>query len=88
MLYRIIEVEARPDFRVWIRFEDGTQGEVDLSDLVGNGVFEPLSDPEEFERVYIDEETGTLAWPGELDVAPDRLYRDLKPVSTSRVRER
>ncbi|MGD8496195.1 MAG: DUF2442 domain-containing protein [Gemmatimonadales bacterium] len=87
MLYRIVQVEARPDYRVWIRFEDGTEGEVDLSDLVGKGVFERWNDPGEFERVYIDEGTGTLAWPGGLDVAPDRLYRDLKPVSAPRVRE-
>lgn len=87
MLYKIVAVEARPAYRVWIRFEDGTEGEVDLSDLVGKGVFERWSDPGEFEKVHVDEESGTITWPGGLDVAPDRLYRDLKPVSTSRVRE-
>jgi len=84
MLHRIVEARARRDYRVWIRFADGTEGEVDLSDLVGKGVFERWSDPREFEKVYIDAETGTIAWPGGLDLAPDRLYRDVKRVSTRR----
>ena len=83
MLYRIVEVEATPNYRVWIRFEDGTEGEVDLSDLVGQGVFERWNDPAEFEKVHVDEEAGTITWPGGMDLAPDRLYRDVKSVSTS-----
>ena len=31
MLYRITTAEARPDCRLWIRFSDGTEGEVDVS---------------------------------------------------------
>lgn len=84
MLHRIVDVEARPDYRVWIRFEDGTEGVVDLSDLVGKGVFRRWNEPGEFEKVFIDEEVGTIAWPGGLDLAPDRLYRDVKRVSTPR----
>ncbi|HSM08120.1 MAG TPA: DUF2442 domain-containing protein [Gemmatimonadota bacterium] len=86
MLYRIIDVEARSNYRVWIRFGDGTEGVVDLSDLAGKGVFERCKDPGEFDEVFVDEDAGTIAWPGGLDVAPDRLYRDLKPVSTTRTR--
>jgi hypothetical protein len=84
MLYRIEEVEVRPDYRVWIRFADGAAGEVDLSPLVGDGVFEPWTDAAEFEKVYVEEETGTIAWPGGLDLAPDRLYRDVNSVAPSR----
>ena len=36
------------------------------------------------DKVYIDEDAGTIAWPGGLDVAPDRLYADVKRVSASR----
>ena len=78
MLYDVVEVEARSDFRVWVRFEDGLQGEVDLSELVGHGVFQRwVDDPAEFEEVAVDSEAGTIVWPGGLDVAPDRLYSDV-----------
>jgi hypothetical protein len=81
-MYRIVEVEAREGYRVWIRFEDGISGEVDLSDLVGKGVFQSWEDPEEFRKVFIDEETGTIAWPGNIDLAPDALYQDVAGVKT------
>ena len=50
--------------KVWIRFDDGEEGEVDLSDMVGQGVFELWNDPEEFLKVTIDPETHTLTWHG------------------------
>jgi len=78
MLYDIVEVEARAGFRVWVRFEDGVQGEVDLSDLAGRGVFRRwLDSPSEFAQVRVDPESGTIVWPGGLDVAPDRLYAEI-----------
>ncbi len=83
MQYRIEAAEARPHYRLWIRFEDGIDGEVDLSDLVGHGVFKPWKDPQEFKKVYIDEESGTVAWPGGIDLAPDALYRDVAGIKTA-----
>jgi len=77
----IVAVETRPAYHVWIRFSDGKEGVVDLSDLVGKGVFEAWEDPSRFERVFIDPDAGTIAWPGGIDLAPDRLYDDVKTVT-------
>jgi len=78
MLYDVVAVEARPGFKVWVRFENGVEGEADLSDLAGRGVFERWTEyPGEFAEVAVDAESGTLTWPGGLDVAPDRLYSDV-----------
>ncbi|MGH7468094.1 MAG: DUF2442 domain-containing protein [Longimicrobiales bacterium] len=82
MLYRIVEVRVRPNYRVWIRFEDGVEGEVDLSDLVGRGVFASWNDPARFAKVRVDEQSGTLSWPDGLDVAPDTLYRELAGITS------
>lgn len=78
MLYDVVAVEARPGFKVWVRFENGVEGEADLSDLAGRGVFERWTkNPAEFTEVSVDPNSGTLTWPGGLDVAPDRLYSDV-----------
>ena len=78
MASRLVEVEARPKFRLWVKFADGVEGEVDLSDVAGRGVFTRWTDtPEEFAQVVIDEVSGAPHWPGDLDVAPDRLYAEL-----------
>lgn len=78
MLYDVTEVKALRGFKIWVRFEDGLEGEVDLSDLVGRGVFQRWADdPSEFLQATVDPESGTVVWPGDLDVAPDRLYQDV-----------
>jgi hypothetical protein len=78
MLFDVVAAEARDHFKVWVRFEDGLEGEVDLSHLVGKGVFKRWSEsPSEFGQLKVDRESGTIVWPGGLDVAPDALYRDI-----------
>jgi hypothetical protein len=48
MEHRITHVEPRDPYRVWIRFEDGLEGEEDLSDLAGRGVFRSWLEPGAF----------------------------------------
>ena len=76
-MHRIIEARPTGDYGIWIRFADGLEGDVDLSDLVGNGVFAAWNDPAEFRKVFIDPETHTVAWPGGIDLAPEALHEDL-----------
>jgi hypothetical protein len=77
MVPRVVECAVRPLHRLWLRFEDGAQGEVDLSHLVGMGVFAGWKDPAEFARVGIDADTGTVCWPGGIDLDPDVLHHRL-----------
>jgi len=82
MLDRIVAVEVRPDYRLWLRFEDGLEGEVSVGHLVGRGVFAAWEDESAFQKVFIDEESGTVAWPGGLDLAPDVLHSRLSDASS------
>jgi hypothetical protein len=86
-MHRIDSVQTRPEYRIWIRFTDGLEGEIDLSDLVGKGVFASWSDKRNFEAAFVDTETGTVAWPGGIDLAPDALYQDLVTKKRTLVRD-
>ena len=79
-MYRIESVKPLTDYSVWIRFSDGTEGTVNLSDLKGRGVFSIWSDINCFNSVYIDSETNTLTWPGGIDLDPVMLYADIKGI--------
>jgi hypothetical protein len=67
--------EARPecDFRLFLRFDDGTAGTVDLSEFAGHGVFAAWNESGIFQQVRVTEQ-GAVEWPGEIDLCPDALY--------------
>ena len=67
---KIVACRPLPHYRVWIRFDDGLEGEVDLSDLVGKGVFEAWSSVAYFNMVRIDPNTDTLTWGDDIDLDP------------------
>jgi hypothetical protein len=73
--WRVTEVEALSGFRLRVSFTDGLTGMVDMSGLVHSpkaGVFAALADPSLFAQVTLD--YGAVAWPGELDLAPDAMH--------------
>jgi len=71
----VVEVRPLEGCRLFLRFEDGVQGEVDISSLVKfKGVFAPLKDREFFAQVRVDPEIGTVIWPNGADLDPAVLY--------------
>lgn len=75
MLRDVVEVRPLGGYRVYLRFEDGAAGEVDLgARLAFEGVFAPLRDPTVFALVRVHPELGTVVWPGGADLDPDVLY--------------
>jgi hypothetical protein len=68
-----------PDFRLWVRFNDGLEGTVAMSEFIHSpkaGVFASLRDESRFIQGYLH--YGAVTWPGELDLAPDAMYEAIK----------
>ena len=83
---RVASVKPLSGFRIEVRFNDETAGELNLSERLFGPVFEPLArDPELFRQVSVDE-LGAVCWPNGADLAPDSLYRQLRgePAGTDR----
>jgi hypothetical protein len=70
----VVEVRYLREYTVWLRFQDGTSGEVDLTPSLKGPVFEPLRNLDFFKQVRVDPELGTIVWPNGADVAPETLY--------------
>jgi hypothetical protein len=77
--WRVTEVEALPGFRLRVRFNDGTEGTVEMAAFIKSdaaGVFAALRDEKLFRQVRIS--LGAVTWPGDLDLAPDSMHRAIK----------
>jgi hypothetical protein len=75
--------DATPLHGRWIRlrFTDGVVQEVDLAPLLAEGrLFAAIRDDDGFfAQVRVNEESGTVEWPGEIDLDPDVLYGSFEP---------
>ena len=78
MLLDVIGVEAQAAFRLLLEFENHERRVFDLSPYLDTGVFRQLKDLRLFGAAHI--EGGTVAWPGEIDLAPETLYLESEPV--------
>jgi hypothetical protein len=78
MLSDIVEAKHLGGHRLYLRFGDGVEGEVDLGPMLQfTGVFGPLRDPAYFAQVRVDADAGTIAWPNGADLCPDVLRHRL-----------
>ena len=67
------EVKPLDNHRLWVKFSDGVEGIVDLSEFAGEGVFALWDDYREFQGVYIGP-NGEIAWSEQVDMCPDAIY--------------
>ena len=77
-MFDVVEAKYVRDYILWVRFEDGAEGEVDLSQSLVGPVFEPLREKQYFAQIRIDRELGTVVWPNGADVAPETLYERVR----------
>ncbi len=82
MLRDVVDVKPAGGYRLWLRFDDGVEGEVDVASLVSfAGVFEPLKDPVVFASVHVNTDLGTIVWATGADIDPVVLYETVRKTS-------
>ena len=75
MLVDVVDAHVIAGHRIYLRFEDGLDGELDLFPLIPfEGVFAQLRDPSQFAELEVNHDLGTICWPNGADLAPETLY--------------
>lgn len=74
----LVDAVYRGDYRVFVRFNDGKESEIDLENYIKSKneetVFAPLKELEFFQTVHFDSDLDTIVWANGADIAPERLY--------------
>ena len=54
-MVKLLHVTPQAGFKLHLEYDDGTSGDVEVSDLIGKGVFKALADASVFESVTVGE---------------------------------
>jgi hypothetical protein len=72
-MVKLTKVTPRAGYKLHLEYDDGTIGDVDVSSLIGKGVFASLADAKVFEAVTVGEH-GEVRWTDDLELCADALY--------------
>ena len=81
MIPKPVQVKAIKEFEIWLKYDDNTEGTVNLSHLQGKPVFKNWDSPGFFQKVYIDKETQAIAWDANIELCADSLYFKILGIS-------
>lgn len=76
MPWDVVDLKIIAPFTLLVRFADGMAGEVRFETSHLTGVFSELKDFNFFNQAFIDR--GAVAWPNNLELAPDAMYNEIK----------
>ncbi len=74
MILHITDAKHLRDYQLWLKFNDGSEGIVDLVGELWGTVFEPVKDLTLFSQVKLDKELASVVWPNGADFAPEFLH--------------
>lgn len=78
MILHVKEAKYLHDYVIWLKFNDGAIGEVDLKDELYGEVFESLKEVDRFKAFKVDPELETIVWDNGADLAPEFLHDKMK----------
>lgn len=81
MTPKITHAKYVENYKLYLHFSDGSEGEIDLEPELTGEIFEPLKGIPFFKKFSVNHEIHTLVWPNGADFAPEYLYENLKMIA-------
>ena len=78
---KVISVKPLEKYKIFVVFNDRTEGIYDLGDAAGKGVFKIWDEDDIFFKVFISEKSGAITWPGEIDIDTLNAYFSVNQIS-------
>jgi len=78
MILHVKQAKYLHDYVIWIKFNDGIEGEIDLENELTGEIFGPLKDKKLFKSFKVDSLLETIVWGNGADLAPEFLHDNVK----------
>jgi len=73
MILHVVDVKHINDYRIWVSFNNGKSGIIDLKNELTGPIFEPLKEISLFKTIRIHPIMETVVWDNGADLAPEYL---------------
>lgn len=78
MFLHVKEAKYVNNYIIWLRFNNGAVGEIDLKKELTGEIFGPLKELAKFQKFRVDPDIKTVVWENGADLAPEFLYEHMK----------
>ena len=78
MILHVKEAKYLHNYVIWVKFNDGIEGEIDLEQELEGEIFGPLKDKKLFKSFKVDPTLETMVWENGADLAPEFLYDNIR----------
>ena len=78
MFLHVTDAKYLHDYVIWVKFNDGIEGEVDLENELSGEIFGPLKDKTLFQSFKVDPTIETIVWENGADLAPEFLREKVR----------
>ena len=72
----VIDLKSLENFQLWLKYSNGKEGTIDLSDVAHTDLFSDWHQPGVFDSVKIGE-YGEVYWTSDANLCADSLYLDI-----------
>jgi hypothetical protein len=79
MLLDVTHVTVKPDFTLFLEFENGERRRFDMAAYIDQKPWVRLKSGTAFQGAFV--ENGTVVWPGNIDIDPETLYEYSVPLA-------
>lgn len=79
MLLDVTHVTVKPDFTLFLEFENGERRRFDMAAYIDQKPWVRLKSGNAFQGAFV--ENGTVGWPGNIDIDPETFYEYSVPLA-------
>ena len=79
MLLDVTHVTVKPDFTLFLEFENGERRRFDMAAYIDQKPWVRPKSGNAFQGAFV--ENGTVVWPGNIDIDPETLYEYSVPLA-------
>ena len=76
-MLEVTAAEYLDHYRIFVQFNNGESGVVDLEGTLWGPMFEPLKDVAVFQRFEVSQILHTIRWENDADLAPEYLFQKM-----------